>query len=254
MSVKKQIPSLCWLYSFNEGITVEFLDETDVDSYFYCNLSEICQSQHRIARASKSTNKRSFAMKLLSCSDFASWRHSSVRFSKKCIFPKENSLYWLTVCAIFSKLLMKWARVYRFHYRNRKLRLDLQIEKTIFLLITVKMSLNIQIDNVVYRSDSKTIFPSFPSKSLNYPAINLYSQKLSTLTVANFTTSTRTDKTLQIILKCLRAITMCSTFTRDFRYVISIFKFIGFVYRLTEMCSGKLYVHKKTFQSLRRDH
>ena len=34
MSVKKQIPSLCKLYSFYEGIPEEFLDETDVDSYF----------------------------------------------------------------------------------------------------------------------------------------------------------------------------------------------------------------------------
>ena len=35
MSVKKQIPSSCKLYSFYEEIPEEFLDETDVDSYFY---------------------------------------------------------------------------------------------------------------------------------------------------------------------------------------------------------------------------
>ena len=34
MSVKKQIPSLCKLYSFYEEKPEEFLDETDVDSYF----------------------------------------------------------------------------------------------------------------------------------------------------------------------------------------------------------------------------
>ena len=34
MSVKKQIPSLCKLYSFYEEIPEEFLDETDVDSIF----------------------------------------------------------------------------------------------------------------------------------------------------------------------------------------------------------------------------
>ena len=33
MSVKKQIPRLCKLYSFYEEIPEEFLDETDVDSY-----------------------------------------------------------------------------------------------------------------------------------------------------------------------------------------------------------------------------
>ena len=34
MSVKKQIPSPCKLYSFYEEILEEFLDETDVDSFF----------------------------------------------------------------------------------------------------------------------------------------------------------------------------------------------------------------------------
>ena len=34
MSVKKQIPSLCKLYSFYEELREEFLDETNVDSYF----------------------------------------------------------------------------------------------------------------------------------------------------------------------------------------------------------------------------
>ena len=32
MSVKKEIPSLCKLYSIYEEIPEEFLDETDVDS------------------------------------------------------------------------------------------------------------------------------------------------------------------------------------------------------------------------------
>ena len=62
MSVKKkQIPSLCKLYSFYEEIPEEFLDETDVDSYFHHNTS---QSQHRIVRVSRGSNKISFAIKL----------------------------------------------------------------------------------------------------------------------------------------------------------------------------------------------
>ena len=35
MSTKKQISSLCQLYSVYEDISEEFLDETDVDSYFF---------------------------------------------------------------------------------------------------------------------------------------------------------------------------------------------------------------------------
>ena len=41
MSVKKQIPSLCKLYWFYEEIPEEFLDGTDVDSYFYHNNFDI---------------------------------------------------------------------------------------------------------------------------------------------------------------------------------------------------------------------
>ena len=44
MSVKKQIPGLCKLYSFYEEKPEEFLDETNVDSHFYHNISDISQS------------------------------------------------------------------------------------------------------------------------------------------------------------------------------------------------------------------
>ena len=55
--------------------------------------------------------------------------------------------------------------------------------KTIFLLITLTMSLNIQIDIFVYHSYLETtILAYFPSKSLNYTAITLFLQRLSTLT------------------------------------------------------------------------
>ena len=44
MSVKKQFPSLCKFHSFYAEIPEEFLDETDVDSYFYHNIFGISQS------------------------------------------------------------------------------------------------------------------------------------------------------------------------------------------------------------------
>ena len=64
MSTKKQISSLCKLYSVYEEIPEEFLDETDVDSYFYHNILDISQSHHRIVRVSKGSNKKSFAFKV----------------------------------------------------------------------------------------------------------------------------------------------------------------------------------------------
>ena len=64
MSTKKQIYSLCKLYSIYEEIPEEFLDETDVDSYFYHNILDVSQSHHRIVRVSKGSNKKSFAFKI----------------------------------------------------------------------------------------------------------------------------------------------------------------------------------------------
>ena len=69
MSVKKQIPSLCKLSSFYEELPEEFLDETDVDSYFYHNIFDISESQHRIVRVSRDSNKKPFAIKLFQFCD-----------------------------------------------------------------------------------------------------------------------------------------------------------------------------------------
>ena len=64
MSTKKQISSLCKLYSVHEEIPEEFLDETDVDSYFFHNILDISQSHNRKVRVSKGSNKKSFAFKV----------------------------------------------------------------------------------------------------------------------------------------------------------------------------------------------
>ena len=64
MSTKKQIFSLCKHYSIYEEIPEEFLDKTDVDSYFYHSILDISQSHHRIVRVSKGSNKKSFAFKV----------------------------------------------------------------------------------------------------------------------------------------------------------------------------------------------
>ena len=64
MSTKKQIFSLCKLYSIYEEIPEEFLDKTDVDSYFYHSILDISQSHRRIVRVSKESNKKSFAFKV----------------------------------------------------------------------------------------------------------------------------------------------------------------------------------------------
>ena len=145
---------------------------------------------------------------------------------------------------------MKQDSGYKFHYGNPKLRLDLQSHKTLSFLLTITLSLNIQIEKIVYRSDLETaILASFPLIILNYRAINLLLQKLPTIAIAEFTTSLTTDITLQTNVKFFRSNSMYSASTPDCRYDNSIIKLIGNVYRPNAMCLDILCVHKMTFQS-----
>ena len=64
MSTKKQISSLCKLYSVYPELPEDFLDETDVDSCFCHNFLNISQSHHRIVRVSQGSNKKSFEFKM----------------------------------------------------------------------------------------------------------------------------------------------------------------------------------------------
>ena len=150
-------------------------------------------------------------------------------------------------------LFITLASVYRFSNQCPKLRLDLQRQKTISLLIIIAISLNIKIDKFVYKSDLETtILAYFSSKSLNYMAINLFLQKLSILTIANFTISKRTDMTLQTSVKHLRAFSMCRAFFPDRGFENSTINFIRDVFCSIIECSGKLCLHKNTFQSVGR--
>ena len=69
MSTRMQVSRLCKLYSVYEKIPEEFLDETDVDSYFYHNILDISQSHQLIVRVSKRSNDKSFAFKVFHVSD-----------------------------------------------------------------------------------------------------------------------------------------------------------------------------------------
>ena len=173
MSVEKQILSLCKLHSFYEVIPEEFLDETDVDSYFYHNIFDISQSQHRKVRLTRGSNKKSFAIKLIQFCD--------LKTQQRYILQEETNISKRELTCLveslrdFSKLSIKLASAYRFPYRSPNLRLDIQSQETISLLITITISLNIQVDKFVNHSDLETtILAYFPSKNLNYTAINLF--------------------------------------------------------------------------------
>ena len=89
MSTKNQISSLCKVYSIYEEIPEEFLNETDVDSYFYHNNLDNSQSHHRIVRKSKGSNKKSFAFKVFHFCD-SKLQHRFILKEEVSIFKKEN--------------------------------------------------------------------------------------------------------------------------------------------------------------------
>ena len=88
MSTKKQISSLCKLYSVYEEKPEEFLDETHVDSYFYHNILDISQSRDRIVRVSKGSNKKSFAFKAFHFCD-SKLQQRFILMDEISIFKKE---------------------------------------------------------------------------------------------------------------------------------------------------------------------
>ena len=200
MPVKKQFPSLCKPYSIYDEIPEEFLDETDVDSYFYHNIFDIYLSRHRIVRVSRCSNKKLFAIKLLQFCDLKTQQRyilqEEVIFSKKDFISLVDSLPdFLKTFDNASKCIQiplpklnvvigstkskgnLFAHYYSdiTEYQNRQIRLSLQFGNNNFCVFSIK--------------------------SLNYTAINLFLQRLSTLTIAKFNISTRIDFTLQTNVK-----------------------------------------------------
>ena len=61
---KSKLLACANFYSVYDEIREEFLDETDLDSYFYHNILDISQSHHRKLLVSQVSNKKSFAFKI----------------------------------------------------------------------------------------------------------------------------------------------------------------------------------------------
>ena len=141
MCTKNQISSLCKLYSVYEELPEEFLDETDVDCYFYYNILDISQSHNRIVRVSKGSNKKSFAFKVFHFCDSKLQQRfilkEEVSISKKEIESLLDSL------GEFLKAFIKPTKYCRFLYPNRNLRLDLEKQKTNCSVIVKRIYLSI---------------------------------------------------------------------------------------------------------------
>ena len=192
MSVMKQIPSLCKLYSFYEEIPEEFLDETDEDSYFYHNTFDNSQSQHRTVRDSRGSNKKSFAIKLFQFCDLKTQQRyilqEEVNISKKELTCLVDNL------RDFLKIFVQASKCIQFPLPKPKVEIGSTKSKN---------KLFAHYYNVIIEHPNRQSRLSFrfgnniscvcSRKSVNYTAIKLFLQKLSTLTIVKFTISTRTD-------------------------------------------------------------
>ena len=108
MSVKKQIPTFCKLYSFYEEIPQEFLDKTDVDSSFYHNFFDISQSKQRVVRISRGFNKKSFGIGLFQFCDFKTEQRFILQEEVKICNKELISLESVEPDCLFTKFILHY--------------------------------------------------------------------------------------------------------------------------------------------------
>ena len=253
MSTKKQIFSLCKLYSFNEEVPEIFLDETDVDSYFYHNILSISQSHHEIIRVSKGSNKKSFAFKVFHFCDSKLQQRFTLT-EEVSNFEKEIE-YLLDNFGEFLKAFDQANKVTQIPFSKPNFEIGFTKAKDELFSHCYKdivEHLNKQF-RLSFRFEKKRL-ASFPSKSLNITVINSFLQKLSTCVSAKLNISTRIDSLLHTSVTFLRAISMCSAFIPDCGYDNRTIILIWDVYCPKTKCSCKHCLHRKTFQTLGRSY
>ena len=246
MSTKKQISSLCKLYSVYEEIPEECLDETDVDSYFYHNILDISHSHHRIVRVSKGSNTKFFAFELFF---FAIQSYSSDLFwRKKSAFPKKLNL--LDSLGELLKFFDQANKLSQIPFSKPKLEIGFTKAKDELFSHCYKdivEQLNRQ-TRLSFRFQKNKTWVFSTKKFEHYG-----DQFILTEVVAKSNISTRIDFLLLISVTFLRAITMYSALNHDCGYDNSTFILIGDVYCPNSKCLGKFCLNKKTFHSLGRN-
>ena len=191
MSTKKQNFSLCNFYSIYEEKPEEFLDETDIDRYFYHNILDISQSQHRVVRVSKGSTKKSFAFKVFQfCNSKLQQRfilQEEVSVSKKEIESLLDSL------GEFLKAFHQATKVSQIPLAKPNFEIGFTKAKDELFTHCYKDivdQLNRQIW-LSFRFEKKTRPVPFPSKSLNNKVIISFLQELSTWVTAKSNISTK---------------------------------------------------------------
>ena len=251
MCTKKQISSLCKLYSVFGEIPEEFLDATDVDSYFYHNILDISQSHHRIVRVSKGSNKKSFAFKIFHFCD--SKLQQRFFLKEEVSISNEEIESLLDSLGEFLKAFDQANKVSQIPLAKPEFEIGFSKAKTELLTHCYKdiiEHLNRQI-RLSFRFEKKKTcvfsikkFEHYGDQFILTEVVNLGYREIKHLYKNRFL--------LLTTVTYLRAITMCSAFTPDCGYYNSTINLIGDVYCPITKCSGKVYQHKKTVESLGR--
>ena len=176
------------------------MDETDVDSYFYHNIFDNSQSQHRKVRVSRGSNKKTFAIKLFQFCD--------LKTQQRYILREEVNISKRELTCLVDNLrdILK-----TFDQASKSIQTPLPKPKAEIGSTKSKDNLFAQYYNNIIEHPTRPTRLSFrfgnnnscvfSLKSLNYMAISLFLWKLSTLTIVIITISTRTDITLQTSVK-----------------------------------------------------
>ena len=200
MSVKKQIPSLCKLFSFYEEIPEEFSEENDADRFFYYNIFDISQSQHRVVRGSGGSNEKSFAIKL--------FQFCALKTQQRYILQEEVNISKRELTSLVDSLrdFLK-----TFDHASRCIQTPLPKLKVEIGSTKSKVNLFAHYYNDVIEYRNRQIRLSFCFgtkisciffiKKCQLHGNLFFLPKLSTLTMAKVTISTRTDNRLQASVK-----------------------------------------------------
>ena len=253
MSTKKQISSLRKLYSVDEELSEEFLDETDVGSYFYHNILDLSQSHHRTVRVSKGSNKKSFAFKVFLFCD-SKLQQRFILKEEVSIFRKETESLLDSLGEIL-KAFDEFNKVSQTPLPKPKFEIGFTKAKDELFSHCYKdivEHLNRQIRLSFRFEKNKTCV--FSIKNFEHYGDQFIFTKSSTSVTVKSNISTRIDFLLLTSVTLLRAITMCSAFTTDCGQDNSTIILIGDVYCPNTKCLRKICLHKKTFQSLGRSN
>ena len=251
ISTKKETSSLCKLYSVYDDKPEEFLDKIDVDSYLYLNALDNSQSQNRVVRVSKGSNKKSFAFKVFHFCDS--------KLQQRCIFKEEISISKTEIGSLldslgdFLKVFDQANKISQFPLSKPKLEIGFtkakdemfsHCYKDIVEHLNTQFRLWLQFEKHKTCVVSIKKFEHYGVQSILTEVVNLGYREIEHLYKNRFLLPTS--------VTIMRAITMCSAFTPDCGYDNSTTILIGDVYCPNTKCLGKLCLHKKTFQSLGR--